>query len=255
VQAVGKHAASEFNGATLAQWIEWESGLSPEQYAQRMALGGAWGGQIELALLARGIARDITVYKEDAAALSGFALEHTFPASSTPGVRPATLRPPSLHPPRLPRAAGDPCSPARPRGPQLSHGPPVRVVYNGAHYDALLPRGARTAVSAAAKGGGGGGGGEGGALGELSGAALVDAALKAGGARRYGQLVEGHPVPAEDEHTATVIFMHGLGDSGFGWAPVATQLAMPHVKFLFPTAPVLPPPLVLSGHSASLTPY
>ncbi len=38
-------------------------------------------------------------------------------------------------------------------------------------------------------------------------------------------------------HSATVIFLHGLGDTGNGWAPVGKQLDIPHVKFLFPTAP------------------
>ena len=38
-------------------------------------------------------------------------------------------------------------------------------------------------------------------------------------------------------HSATVIFLHGLGDTGNGWAPVGQQLNIPHVKFVFPTAP------------------
>lgn len=40
-------------------------------------------------------------------------------------------------------------------------------------------------------------------------------------------------------HTATVIFMHGLGDSGHGWAPVMRMLArsLPFVKFVLPHAP------------------
>lgn len=44
-------------------------------------------------------------------------------------------------------------------------------------------------------------------------------------------------------HKATVIWLHGLGDSGDGFAPVAPQLALPDelgVKFLFPHAPVQP---------------
>ena len=46
-----------------------------------------------------------------------------------------------------------------------------------------------------------------------------------------------------DEHKATVIWLHGLGDSGDGFAPVAAHLALPKelgVKFLFPHAPVQP---------------
>ncbi|PVU85743.1 hypothetical protein BB560_006922 [Smittium megazygosporum] len=44
------------------------------------------------------------------------------------------------------------------------------------------------------------------------------------------------------KHTATVIFMHGLGDSGNGWAPISDILGekLPHVKFIFPHAPVKP---------------
>lgn len=31
--------------------------------------------------------------------------------------------------------------------------------------------------------------------------------------------------------------LHGLGDTGNGWAPVAPEMAMDHVKWIFPTAP------------------
>lgn len=42
--------------------------------------------------------------------------------------------------------------------------------------------------------------------------------------------------------TATVIFMHGLGDTGDGWASEFQSIAqqLPHVRFLFPTALKLP---------------
>jgi phospholipase/carboxylesterase len=49
--------------------------------------------------------------------------------------------------------------------------------------------------------------------------------------------------PAQGEHKASVIWLHGLGDSGDGFAPVAPQLALPSalgVKFIFPHAPVQP---------------
>lgn len=41
-------------------------------------------------------------------------------------------------------------------------------------------------------------------------------------------------------HSATIIFLHGLGDTGKGWVPVANQLSkhVPHVKWILPTAPV-----------------
>ncbi|TFL05819.1 Phospholipase/carboxylesterase [Pterulicium gracile] len=42
------------------------------------------------------------------------------------------------------------------------------------------------------------------------------------------------------KHTATVIFVHGLGDSGHGWAPLAQQFArdprLQHVKWVLPHA-------------------
>ncbi len=49
--------------------------------------------------------------------------------------------------------------------------------------------------------------------------------------------------PATGEHKATVIWLHGLGDSGDGFLPVASQLSLPAelgVKFVFPHAPVQP---------------
>lgn len=45
---------------------------------------------------------------------------------------------------------------------------------------------------------------------------------------------------AAARHSATVIFVHGLGDSGAGWKPVAEQLRMDeglrHVKWILPNA-------------------
>ncbi|KAF9132866.1 hypothetical protein BGW39_011159 [Mortierella sp. 14UC] len=57
---------------------------------------------------------------------------------------------------------------------------------------------------------------------------------------------------ATAKHTATVIFMHGFGDSGAGWAPVGEQLGKyaPHVKFIFPNAPALP----ITANGGMLTP-
>ncbi|KAL2915879.1 hypothetical protein HK105_204580 [Polyrhizophydium stewartii] len=44
------------------------------------------------------------------------------------------------------------------------------------------------------------------------------------------------------QHTATVFFLHGLGDTGFGWQPVGEMLSpkLPHVKWVFPHAPQRP---------------
>ncbi|KAH7105532.1 Phospholipase/carboxylesterase [Auriculariales sp. MPI-PUGE-AT-0066] len=50
-----------------------------------------------------------------------------------------------------------------------------------------------------------------------------------------------HTVQPKSQHTATIIFVHGLGDSGEGWLPVAKQLsksdALSHVKWILPNAP------------------
>ncbi|BDA41540.1 Acyl-protein thioesterase 1 [Coccomyxa sp. Obi] len=46
--------------------------------------------------------------------------------------------------------------------------------------------------------------------------------------------------PRSGKHTSSVIFLHGLGDSGEGWADVGEfELAprLPNTKLLFPTAP------------------
>ncbi|KAI0711048.1 Phospholipase/carboxylesterase [Cerioporus squamosus] len=46
------------------------------------------------------------------------------------------------------------------------------------------------------------------------------------------------------KHTATVIFIHGLGDTGAGWQPVAEMFArdsnLQHVKWILPHAPIAP---------------
>lgn len=53
--------------------------------------------------------------------------------------------------------------------------------------------------------------------------------------------------PASGKHTATLIFSHGLGDTGHGWSFLAEQLAhaFPYVKFMFPNAPSIP--ITLNG--------
>jgi len=45
--------------------------------------------------------------------------------------------------------------------------------------------------------------------------------------------------PAAGSHTATVVLLHGLGDSAAGWLDdTRTEFApaLPHVKFILPTA-------------------
>jgi predicted esterase len=46
------------------------------------------------------------------------------------------------------------------------------------------------------------------------------------------------PPLEKKNHTATVIWMHGLGDTGFGWKDVMEiiQAKNPHIKFILPTA-------------------
>ncbi|CAF2830583.1 unnamed protein product [Rotaria sp. Silwood2] len=49
-------------------------------------------------------------------------------------------------------------------------------------------------------------------------------------------------IPANDKHTASLIFLHGLGDVGESWLEVFDMYNIPkyarHVKFIFPTAPI-----------------
>ncbi|KAJ3841425.1 Phospholipase/carboxylesterase/thioesterase [Lentinula raphanica] len=51
-------------------------------------------------------------------------------------------------------------------------------------------------------------------------------------------------VPAVKKHTATVIFVHGLGDTGYGWQPVAgmfsKETSLGHVKWVLPHSPQSP---------------
>lgn len=50
--------------------------------------------------------------------------------------------------------------------------------------------------------------------------------------------------PAISRHTATVIFAHGLGDTGYGWAAQVEnwrrRQRLDHVKFILPHAPTIP---------------
>ena len=53
----------------------------------------------------------------------------------------------------------------------------------------------------------------------------------------FGEVVTVEPT---EDHTATVIWLHGLGDTGHTWSAVASWLQMPWCKFIFPTAPAQP---------------
>jgi lysophospholipase-2 len=39
-----------------------------------------------------------------------------------------------------------------------------------------------------------------------------------------------------EKHTATVVFLHGLGDSGRGWADIVPAFGLKHIKWILPTA-------------------
>lgn len=50
-------------------------------------------------------------------------------------------------------------------------------------------------------------------------------------------------VEPHSQHQATVIWLHGLGDSGHGFAPIVPALNLPKdlgIKFIFPHAPIQP---------------
>jgi len=47
-------------------------------------------------------------------------------------------------------------------------------------------------------------------------------------------------VDATEEHTSTVIWLHGLGASGDDFEPIVPMMEMPHTRFVFPHAPILP---------------
>jgi len=47
-------------------------------------------------------------------------------------------------------------------------------------------------------------------------------------------------IEASSKHTATVIFFHGLGDTGHGWASSLAEIKPSYVKLVCPTAPTMP---------------
>ncbi|XP_062506710.1 acyl-protein thioesterase 2-like [Corticium candelabrum] len=47
-------------------------------------------------------------------------------------------------------------------------------------------------------------------------------------------------VEAKAKHTATVVFLHGLGDTGHGWSSNLEAILDPHVKLICPTANNMP---------------
>ncbi|XP_070777902.1 acyl-protein thioesterase 2 [Enoplosus armatus] len=53
-------------------------------------------------------------------------------------------------------------------------------------------------------------------------------------------LAEAMTVSGEEKETAAVIFLHGLGDSGHGWADTMSAIKLSHVKVICPHAPHIP---------------
>jgi len=47
-------------------------------------------------------------------------------------------------------------------------------------------------------------------------------------------------VQASSRQTATIIFLHGLGDTGHGWASSLAAVKPPYAKLICPTAPAIP---------------
>ncbi|KAG8587946.1 hypothetical protein GDO81_005830 [Engystomops pustulosus] len=53
-------------------------------------------------------------------------------------------------------------------------------------------------------------------------------------------LTDAVTVPGGERETAAVIFLHGLGDTGHGWAEALSAIKHPHVKYICPHAPRIP---------------
>jgi lysophospholipase-2 len=58
-------------------------------------------------------------------------------------------------------------------------------------------------------------------------------------------------VSPSGKHTATFIFLHGLGDTGHGWASTLADVRQSHVKIICPTANTIP--VTLNSGNRALT--
>ena len=47
-------------------------------------------------------------------------------------------------------------------------------------------------------------------------------------------------IKASAKHTASLIFLHGLGDNGAGWREGFNMIKCDHIKYIFPNAPIQP---------------
>jgi hypothetical protein len=55
----------QLHGESLANWIQWNTGLKVEDYARKMERDGEWGGGTELAILSSMYNTAIVVYSRD----------------------------------------------------------------------------------------------------------------------------------------------------------------------------------------------
>ncbi|XP_028675817.1 acyl-protein thioesterase 2 [Erpetoichthys calabaricus] len=53
-------------------------------------------------------------------------------------------------------------------------------------------------------------------------------------------LTEAVTVSGSERETAVVIFLHGLGDTGHGWADTMSAIRLPYIKYICPHAPRIP---------------
>ncbi|XP_064624484.1 acyl-protein thioesterase 1-like [Lineus longissimus] len=53
-------------------------------------------------------------------------------------------------------------------------------------------------------------------------------------------------IEPKGKHTATVIFLHGLGDTGHGWCEGFRSIKQDHIKYIFPNANTMP--VTLNGN-------
>ncbi|XP_076462911.1 acyl-protein thioesterase 1-like [Babylonia areolata] len=60
------------------------------------------------------------------------------------------------------------------------------------------------------------------------------------GARSSQEMNPPAVVQPQKDHTATLIFLHGLGDTGHGWATGLRMLKLQHIKCVCPHAPIKP---------------
>ena len=111
---VGAHASLRLADTPLSSWVQWDSGLSTQAYANRMERSG-WGGGIEIAACSHSFAVNVWVY-EKRRGNGGFERISTFDAPKT--------------------APGSSAAGAVSLGLERT----VHVLYKGGcHYDALLP--------------------------------------------------------------------------------------------------------------------